>query len=505
MAPRTRTRSKSIPPPISFRMGFAGPRRLGRAGEPSGPWEPQLRTGLEVAARGIRARLEPGRALCLIGSLAQGADLALAESFVAHGAVLRVWLPEPLDRFANVEDFPEARARERLAALVRDRSTAELRVVSTAGDRRERFVDCATHVVRETEAMLCVRHWDAANGRGGTEESVALARALGRPVVEVRLREDPALDAEVVFPPEWAPRADARPLPFDRPNPRATVAAWKQAASAEAGRSKHLVVRAAAWTVALQLGATVLAVVTYHRAGWELTGLLAKLCVILGVAAITLWTSRRAVASRWADRRFLAELHRSWSAVRGYSGSASWFEEDLPAEFASHGRDLALLHGLDREADATGDVRTFRERYASERLAAQRAYAERTAKRAHRSRAVLRGIFHVLIAATLVALITKLVLEVSGAVAAWPRLDAACVVVEILGPACGAAAVSFVALLDLTARHQTQARLSEFLEEQRRELAGCADWNSTRHLVAGIERRLLEETKGWYARHAFRK
>src|SRR5258706_4214738 len=91
----------TIPAPLSFSLGYAGPRRLGQPGRPGSEWESQLRAALLVAARGIRARLAPQRPLCLVGALAQGADLAIAETLLARGAVLRAWLPEPLDRFAN--------------------------------------------------------------------------------------------------------------------------------------------------------------------------------------------------------------------------------------------------------------------------------------------------------------------------------------------------------------------------------------------------------------------
>src|SRR5258706_4081705 len=301
----------TIPAPLSFSLGYAGPRRLGPPGRPGSEWESQLRAALLVAARGIRARLAPQRPLCLVGALAQGPDLAIAETLLARGAVLRAWLPEPLDRFANEGDFPDPRDRERLAELVRDPGLVEVLVVSSAADRRERFAECAAQTVRDTEALLCVRHWDAQGAHGGTEESVAQARALGRPLVEVRLDPGPAAQAEGFFPADWPPRSDAAQLPFPRPEARALVADWKAAASAEAGRSKLFIVRSAAWTVGLQISVTIFAVITFQHPSWEVAGLLAKTAVILAVAGITIWSSRRGVASRWAARRFGAGLERS--------------------------------------------------------------------------------------------------------------------------------------------------------------------------------------------------
>jgi hypothetical protein len=463
--------SATVPGPLSWCLGYAGPRRLGSRDDSGVEWERQLRTALEIVAREIRARLSPERPLCLVGALAQGADLAIAETMLAHGAVLRAFLPEPIDRFANETDFPKERDRERLAVLARHERLTEVRVVSSANDRRERFFECATEIVRAADAMLCVRHFDAESGRGGTEEAVSLARAMGRPIIDVRLERDPAADAQIVFPPELARRADARPLPFPTPDPRATVAAWKATASAEAGRSKHLIVRAAAWTVGLQLAATLIAVLTHGREEWEVPSLVAKLVVILTAGGIAAWASRRRVNTRWAGRRFAAELQRSWSAVRGLRGPANWLEDDLPSEFASHGRDLALLHGLDRAQDRTDDLPGFKTRYAAERLAGQRDYASRTARSARSGRRTLNTIFYACIAATLVAVLTKLGLRAFGAAEHWSALDRACSLVSILGPAFGAAAVSFVALLDLSARTATQSRLADFLDEKERLLS----------------------------------
>jgi hypothetical protein len=506
-------------PPVpnldSFCLGYAGPRRLGSGEADDARWERQLGGAVAAAARGIRARLAAHRPLCLVGALARGADLAIAEAFLDQGAVLRAWLPEPLDRFANEADFPDPRARERLAALVLRPEVAEVRSVSSAPDRRERFAECAALIVRESDALLCVRHWDQVRLRGGTEETVALAAALGRPIVEVRLDPDPSADAELRFPSAWTSRDDAGPLPFPRLDPRSIVLGWKETASSEAGRSKHWIVRAAAWTVGLQLGAAGFAVLTFGQPAWELPSLVVKTSVMLCVTGLAIWSARRAVTRRWARLRFAAELHRSWSAVRGLQGAATWFEEDLPAEFALHGRDLALLHGLDRSADpgsarpasaaAESSLSRFRDRYRSERIASQRSYAEATARSAGRRKQLLSRLFHASLAATLAALFTRLGLRATESVAAWADLDRVCSLVSILGPTLGAAAVSFIALLDLPARRETQARLAEFLSSQEALLATCTDWMATRHAVVATERRLLGEIKDWYARHAFRK
>lgn len=488
-----------------FCLGYVGPRVFGASDRGNDPWKRQLDIALAAVATGVRARLLAHRPLCVVGALAQGADLAVAESMLAHGAVLRAWLPEPLDRFVNDADFPDARDRARVAALAEHAELAELRVVSDASERRDRFAECAEAIVRDSDALLCVRHWDAVNARGGTEETLALASALGRPVIEVRLDPNPDAEARVVFPATWTAIPGAGALPFPRPDPRKIVAEWKAAASEEARRSKGFIVRAAAWTVGLQLFATLFAVLTFEKASWDVPSLLVKTAVILTAAGIALTSARRGVSARWAGRRLTAELQRSWWAVRGLPGAASWFEDDLPVEFVGHGRDLALFHGIDRRAEATVDSADFRERYARERIAGQREYAERSASSASRGKLILQGLFYACIALTLVALFTKLGLRATHAVESWEGLDKACSVISILGPTVGGALVSFVALFDLSSRRETQKRLAEFLAEQERRLAACTDWTSTRHVVLATERRLLSETKTWYARHAFSK
>ncbi|MEQ1892797.1 MAG: hypothetical protein ABL998_09665, partial [Planctomycetota bacterium] len=306
-----------------FRLGYAGPRRIAGEGELAAERARQLAEGIERALRGLRARLEPARPLVAVGSLALGADLALARAALAHGAALCVLLPEPLDRFANDEDFPEPAARAELDTLVAHAHTSVVRVVSQSSERRERFHECAARVVRESDAVLCVRHFEPTRARGGTEDTVALCAALGKPLIEVRLARAADAAAEVVFPADWPVRADAAELPFTLPDPVATVARWKSEASAEAGAAKHSIVQAASWKVGLQLFSTVIAVLTLGHAEWDVASLLLKTAVILVVVGITVAAARRAVAQRWARRRLTAELLRSWSAVRGLPGGAS--------------------------------------------------------------------------------------------------------------------------------------------------------------------------------------
>lgn len=487
-----------------FRLGFAGPRRVAEEGDRAGERERQLADGIRRALEGVRARLEADRPLVAVGSLALGADLAIARAALAHGAALRVLLPEPLDRFTNEADFPEPSARAEVEALAAHVRTCEVRVVSRAPERRERFYECAARVVRESDAVLCVRHWAPASGRGGTEDTAALCAALGRPLIEVRLARAAEDAAEVVFPDDWTVRADAGAGPFVLPDPGEILARWKAEASEEAGRAKQSIVQAAGWKVGLQLFSTVIAVLTLGRAEWDVASLLLKTSVILAVVALTVAATRRAVAQRWARRRLTAELLRSWNAVRGLPGGAPWFEQDLPEEFAPLGRDLAVLQGLERAARPL-EPAEFAARYVRERLTSQRDYARTASEQAIRRERALSRTFHVCLGLTLAALLLKLGLRWGGVLAEWKTLDDVASLVSILGPTFGAAAVSFVALLDLTARAETQSRLVEFLSAEARRLAGARDWTTIRGVVAASERRLLAEVEAWYARHAFRK
>jgi hypothetical protein len=503
MAPPS-TDEQFIPGVGFFRLGFAGPRRLGAASEDALARSRQLDNGLARVFAGLQLRLAPRQPLVVVGSLAVGADLAIARAALERGAALRALLPEPLDRFGNEEDFPEPANRAELAALAAHSRTCEVRVASSASDRRERFHECAAAVVRESDAVLCVRHWEPSRGRGGTEDTVELCAALGKPLIELRLARDPASPAEVVFPSDWSERAEAVSGPFLLPEPGETLARWKAEASAEAGRAKQSIVQAAGWKVGLQLFSTVIAVLTLGRAEWDVASLLLKTSVILVVVAITVAAARRATAQRWARGRFTAELLRSWAAVRGLPGGASWFEQDLPEEFEALGRDLAVLQGLECAARPV-EPAEFAARYARERLASQESYARTASEGAARRERVLTRTFYACLALTLVMLLLKLGLRWAGLVDAWKTLDDVASLLSILGPTFGAAAVSFVALLDFTARSETQSRLVDTLTQQARLLAGARDWSAIRAVVVACERRLLAEVEAWYARHAFRK
>jgi hypothetical protein len=126
-----------------------------------------------------------GRALTIVSSLAEGADrLVVEEVLQTPGARLIAVLPFGAEDYA--QDFgPEGSpSRRHFAALLA--RAADIYVGPAVARRADGYAHAGEYLLAQSDVLLAV--WDGRRkqGRGGTAEIVARARAAALPLVIVR-------------------------------------------------------------------------------------------------------------------------------------------------------------------------------------------------------------------------------------------------------------------------------------------------------------------------------
>jgi hypothetical protein len=127
----------------------------------------------------------PGRALTVLSSLAEGADRIVAEAVLRlPGSQIIVVLP--LDPEDYVADFGPEGSPSRIH--FRSLLARAARVVSfpSAGTREAAYEQAGFYVVDHCDTLIAIWDGEDAQGRGGTGEMVARARAQGKPIAIVR-------------------------------------------------------------------------------------------------------------------------------------------------------------------------------------------------------------------------------------------------------------------------------------------------------------------------------
>jgi len=122
----------------------------------------------------------PDAHFCVLSSLAEGADRLLAERLLLlPGARLRVPLPLPQEEYSK--DFVTSHSREEFIRLL---GRAE-RVIQMppAADREEAYLSAGNYVLENSDVLLALWDGESAQGKAGTAEIVALARARKLPLI----------------------------------------------------------------------------------------------------------------------------------------------------------------------------------------------------------------------------------------------------------------------------------------------------------------------------------
>lgn len=139
----------------------------------------KIAAGVDEALRRIEETF-PGEPLTVISPLAEGADQLAARRILARpGARLLVPLPLPSADYVTDFEFPETF----LSLLDRADEVIELPLAST---RNQAYEAAGRYVLNNCDVLIAIWDGQAAQGRGGTAEIVALARRRGLPLAWVR-------------------------------------------------------------------------------------------------------------------------------------------------------------------------------------------------------------------------------------------------------------------------------------------------------------------------------
>jgi hypothetical protein len=169
--------SSPLPPrrsrtPTHVSVGVTGHRALAD--------RDRLEAGVDAALARIE-RAFPALALEVVSSIAEGADLLVAERALRHpGARLVVVLPFEQDRY--LADFSPAARAEFVRMLARAHEVVTLPPARTPADA---YAAAGRYVLSQSDVLLAV--WDGKNaqGKGGTGEIVTRARRHQLPIARV--------------------------------------------------------------------------------------------------------------------------------------------------------------------------------------------------------------------------------------------------------------------------------------------------------------------------------
>ena len=128
----------------------------------------------EVVGRELDTLAAP---LCVVTSLAVGADQLVARLGIARGATVRTILP-----FAGIERTFSPEDLQAYRCLV---SGASVEVLQTSGADEDAYLAAGRRVVELSDLMIAVWDGKPPKGKGGTADIVAYAIKCGVPVVHV--------------------------------------------------------------------------------------------------------------------------------------------------------------------------------------------------------------------------------------------------------------------------------------------------------------------------------
>lgn len=182
--------------PQVIQIGFAGARSFFNTAEHPEIDLREFESAVQVLLVAELQRIashsavNPEHFFCGISQIAIGGDMAFARACAELGFLHRIFLPQSSDVYLTATgssgalDFsPEQQvvARELLAADV----VVQEKVVSTSADRYERFEDANLAIVAEADILVCLLREETKARKGGTSDLMELARARGKPVLEL--------------------------------------------------------------------------------------------------------------------------------------------------------------------------------------------------------------------------------------------------------------------------------------------------------------------------------
>jgi hypothetical protein len=472
--------------PATLAIGFTGHRALGD----------EARCGKMIFDFLERKKATASGLVYGVSSIAAGADLLFAESCIQLELPLCVLLPLQVEEFRK--DFDEASWSRAERVLSR---AASVEVSNGNPSRDECYYECGIETVQQSRMLLALWNGEPARGLGGSEDVVAFAKGIGRPVVwlhsktgEVSAFNEKAdaelwEDAEL----EFLNRLPDASAPAAADQPEALARAWFQKVDECATRTAPQFRRLAAIPIVLTASAALFSGAgtwTHQAASWLTIG--AALGIMAGVMPMALGLKRR--QARWARTRTAAEICRSvlafWNTPAPYDAIGA---EAVP-ELSGMLRSLNLLKMLDRGREEAS-LTEFKLNYRRERVAGQieylRNHAAQSASEARRYRVATWASI-----ALAVGLNAWLFFgaRLGFAQGEWKQTLALCASIAFqIATVAGA----LLAVNDCDRRRERYRELHEQLINWDAQLAALRSWPSILRVAGRIEKALLTELIEW--------
>jgi hypothetical protein len=543
-----------VPPsiPIVVQVGFAGSRNLFNLSQhrnlDPADLEAQAYECLltRLAELGARLGLSDRHVLCGISQIAVGADTLFTRACQALGFAQRVLLPQHRDDFLSasspdgVPDFTQAEenaARELLGSP----HIIEERVVSHARDRDTRFEEANSAIVRESDVVLCLVREGAQGKPGGTDDLIARAELVGKPVVtlfvsieegKVKLSDLPSLivwtDATHRVPPtvpnELAGlRREALGRVGNWPTAQDFIKTIKDRASDRSRRHGIgfrnsaiviIVCHVTATLAAILAGKLFLVPEALHWGG--VSAVLLLTCVLLPLEFMLLIVGasyhyalhRGGHVRVLAVNRLIAEIMRSMARIRMARGDFEYLLAlPVPKEFGPLLRTCAILLLCNVPDKGGGAWTDRRDDYVHECLTdpatGQVSYYGTRARKAKRDLGYASYGFWIFTALAVVMALAELYMGVRYSSQKQLICEVIFNAVAAFSPVVAVGWLTWAAASDLQGRAQTFAEMKEFLDNQRGRFGAAASEREFVELVRETEARLLSENLNWYWRRAF--
>jgi hypothetical protein len=536
---RRQSPTSSLTIPLVFQVGFAGSRDLFDLSqhpdlEPS-DLDAQVFDALLAQLRQLPAALglSPHHLLCTVSQVAIGADTVFTRACQTLGIPQRVLLPQHRDDYftaASSDGTPDFTTGEQQVSrgLLGSPHIIEECVVSQARDRRARFEETNTAILRLSDAVICLVRDGAESRRGGTEDLVSRAEALGKPVARItvaikdgRVRLSPLKPLK-----EW-PNVSDYALPSapaelsslvmtaprqigEWPSAESFISQIKAHASALSKNHSGWFKRSAIIIIGFHLVATVLAILAGKLETTIVSVLVsAELLLLLAGLAAHLRLHHGAHARVWAVNRLVAETMRSLAEVERLRGDVAYpLELTVPESLLPLLRTSAVLH-LRRESSVellpwTARRAAYMQRRLTDPNRGQLVYYETQTHKAKYSLRVATWLFRLFSSLAIVATMAELLVHFNWLPGVLVKpVDNWGNALAVLLPIAAVGFLSWAAASDLEARAQTFAEMHTFLERQLRRLNAAGSEREFGRLVRETESRLLGENLNWFWRRSF--
>ncbi len=483
--------SRVAPPirlPATLAIGFTGHRSL-----PDEEKSRQLIYGFLKERKAATPGMIYG-----VSSAAAGGDLLFAESCIQLEIPLRVLLPLPKEQFRD--DFDPAtwqRAENVLSKAV------SVEVTGGNQPRNENYYECGIETVHQSTLLIALWDGESSRGKGGTQEIVAFAKSIGRPVIwfhsstgEVQVFNEEA-NRELQHDPEldFLNRLPDLGATLGTDAPKDLAWAWFRKVDENASRWAPQVRRMAA----IPIVCTAAAAIFSEAGGWRHdVGIWLAVGAAFGIIAVFLPATLRLNQRQtlWARTRTAAEVCRSFLAFWGTPVYYEVIGPEIIPELSRMLMSLNLLKMLDGSRSSSS-LEEFKERYRKERVADQIGYFSRHA--AQSAREARRYRIAVWICTGLAVLIAACLFVSAAGFSrghAMPDNEWLALGVSVLFQIATVAGALLI-VNDCERRRRRYSELHGWLEGWDTELDSLRTWPSVLRVANRIERALLVELLEW--------